>query len=91
MKPALARPKVPQVPKPSPANQGPQSGTGAMNRSNRAFGKQQRKIRNALNAQAGNPQNRSGLPTQPIAGSAAGGMPQMPGASSTAADIDAQY
>jgi hypothetical protein len=91
MKAALARPKVPQVPKPSPANQGPQTGTGAMNRSNRAFGKQQRKIRNALNSQAGNQQNRGGLPTQPIAGAAAGGMPQAPGASSQAADVDAQY
>lgn len=88
---ALARPKTPRVPMPSPANQGPKPGAPTMARSNRAFGKQQRKIRNALGAQAGNPQNRAGIPAQPIAGNAAGGVPQTPGASSIAADQDAQY
>jgi hypothetical protein len=91
MSAALARPKVPKVPMPSAASQGPKPGAPTMARSNRAFGKQQRKIRNALGAQAGNQQNRAGIPAQPIAGNAAGGIPQTPGASSIAADQDAQY
>lgn len=91
MKQALARPKTPKAPMPSPAAQGPNAAAGVMNRSNRAFGKQQRKIRNALGNQAGNPQQRTGLPTAPIAGNAAGGIPQTPGASSVAADVDAAY
>jgi hypothetical protein len=88
---ATARPKTPKVPMPSQASQGPKAATGVMNRSNRAFGKQQRKIRNALNQQAGDPQLKTGLPSQPVAGAAAGGAPQTPGASSIAADTDAQY
>lgn len=88
----LLRPKTPKVPLPSAAAQGPnQAATAVSNRSNRAFGKQQRKIRNALGAQAGNPQQRGGIPSQPIAGNAVSAMPQAPGSSSIAADQDAQY
>lgn len=88
----LARPKTPKVPLPSQANQGPAASTNkATNRSIRAFGKQQRRVRKALGAQAGNPQQRAGLPAQPMAGNAFGAMPQTPDSASIAGAEDATY
>jgi hypothetical protein len=89
---ALARPKTPNVPLPSKANQGPAASENKRtNQSVRAFGKQQRRVRKAMGAQAGNPQQRAGLPTQPMAGNAFGSMPQTPDASSIAGSEDATY
>jgi hypothetical protein len=88
---ALVRPKAPKMPMPSRANQGPGQ-QGAADRSLRSFGKQQRRVRMALNKQAGDPQYRTGLPQNPMAGNpASGALPQTPGASSVAIDQDATY
>lgn len=92
MSKALARPKTPNVPLPSRANQGPNaSGNKRTAQSLRAFGKQERKIRNAMNAQAGNTQTRAGIINQPMAGNAASSLPQQPDSASGAITQDATY